>query len=136
MLLAAPALGKDPPHIEVDAADSPLLIRGSIGEEPGFVGAMRLHGVGDVGTFRVLFSDLKQEGGEEVVPRAHISLLGEASLSDDEYEDVQVKVEGPPGPGTALRLVDAFSGLSAGFWLCERVRFRVGVEVVLTLCNA
>ncbi len=31
----------------------------------------------------------------------------------------------PPGPGTALRLVDAFSGLSAGFWLCERVRFRV-----------
>jgi hypothetical protein len=28
-------------------------------------------------------------------------------------------------PGTALRLVDAFSGLSAGFWLCERVRFRV-----------
>jgi hypothetical protein len=76
------------------------VIRGFIGEEPGFVGAMRLHGVGDVGPFRVLFSDLKQQNGDQVVPRAHISVTGETSLGDDEYQDVQLKVDGVMVPGT------------------------------------
>jgi hypothetical protein len=99
-LLVGPALAVNPPRIEVDPSDNPLLIRGFIGEEPGFVGAMRLHGVGDVGAFRVLFSDLKQRNGEELVPRAHISLTGQTTLGDDEYQDIQIKVEGLSIPGT------------------------------------
>jgi hypothetical protein len=98
--LAEGALAQAPPRIDVDGSDSPLVIRAFIGEEPGLIGALRLHGIGDVGSFQALFSDLKQEGGQEVVPRAHISLLGTLSLATDEYEDLQVKVEGITVPGT------------------------------------
>jgi hypothetical protein len=98
-MLVGAALAENPPRIEVDPADNPLVIRGFIGEESGFAGAIRLHGVGAVGAFRVLFSDLKQQGGDEVVPRTHISLTGQTSLGDDDYQDVQVKVDGLSVPG-------------------------------------
>ena len=99
-LLVGSAQAENPPRIEVDPSDNPLLIKGFIGEEPGLLGAMRLHGVGDVGTFRALFSDMKRRDGDEFVPRAHISLSGATTLGDDEYQDVEVKVEGLSVPGT------------------------------------
>jgi hypothetical protein len=94
------ARAENPPRIEVDASDNPLKIQGFIGEEPGFIGAMRLHADGDVGAFRTLFSDLKKDGGPEIVPRAHITLTGPASLGNDDYQDLQVKVDGLTVPGT------------------------------------
>jgi hypothetical protein len=99
-VLLGSARAENAPRIEVDASDNPLKIQGVIGEEPGLIGAIRLHGDGDVGAFRMLFSDLKREGGTEIVPRAHITVTGQASLGDDDYQDVQVKVDGLTVPGT------------------------------------
>jgi len=98
-VLIGSAQAENAPKIEVDASDNPLKIQGFIGEEPGFVGAMRLHGAGDVGAFRILFSDMKRDGGTEIVPRAHITVSGQASLGDDDYQDVQIKVDGLTVPG-------------------------------------
>jgi hypothetical protein len=97
-----------PPQIQVDAPDVPIRIRGFIGEDPGFVGDLRLHAVGNVGPFRTLFSDLKRSGGTEIISRAHLSIVGAASLANDEYEDLQVKVDSITVPGTysgALKLL-------------------------------
>ena len=44
-LLVGSAQTENPPRIEVDPSDNPLLIKGFIGEEPGLLGAMRLRGV-------------------------------------------------------------------------------------------
>jgi hypothetical protein len=64
--------------------------------------------------------------------------IGELAAADrDHVTDAVDDADAAESNAThSSRLVDAFSGLSAGFWLCERVRFPGGVEVVLTLCNA
>jgi glycerol uptake facilitator-like aquaporin len=49
---------------------------------------------------------------------------------------VDAKTHAPRNWAPRYCLVDLFLELSAGFWLCERVRRPGDVEVVLTLCNA
>jgi hypothetical protein len=106
LALSPAAAAKRPPHIVVDKSDNPLVIKGFLDEEGGLLGAIRLHGIGKVGAFRVLFSNLNEVAGDEVVSRAHLSLSGGTSIRKDEYKDAVITVESIVSPGQYSGHVD------------------------------
>jgi hypothetical protein len=99
-ILAAPVAAQEALRIEVDPADTPLTIRGWVGEENAFVGNLRLTAVGgDVETFTFLSSDLELAGGDEIIGRQQITLSGSTALAENVPQNFQVLVNGITVPG-------------------------------------
>ncbi len=101
ILVPIPALAQAGVQIEVDPGDTPLVITGWLGEENAFVGNLRLTARGgDVAEFTFLASDLIREGGDEVIGRQQVQLVGDPTLSTDVPKNLQVGVNGLEVPGT------------------------------------
>jgi hypothetical protein len=91
-------------RIEADKGDVALVINGWIGEENSFTGNLRLTLLGAAqGTNPVkpilLFSDLKQVGGTEVIGRQQVTVTGDQTLTPDVPSTYQVKVTGVKAAG-------------------------------------
>jgi hypothetical protein len=101
LLIPLPVVAQSGGQIEVDPADSPLVISGQLGEGGSLTGDVRLTAVGgDVEEFLFLPSDLQLENGDATINRRQISLVGAPSLTEGVPENFQVAVNPPPVPGT------------------------------------
>ncbi len=100
-LLAGPVTAQSGVRIAVDPNDTPLVIRGWIGEEGTFIGNLRLSAVGgDVDEFTFLASDLEREDGETRIGRQRLSMSGAPALIEGVPRDFQVEVTGVSEPGS------------------------------------
>ncbi len=90
-------------RIEADKGDVPLVINGWIGEENSFTGNLRLTLLGAAqGTNPrpiLLFSDLRQVGGTEIIGRQQVTVTGDQTLTPDVPATYQVKVTGVKAAG-------------------------------------
>lgn len=101
LLIPLPVVAQSGGQIEIDPADSPLVISGQLGEGGSLTGDVRLTAVGgDVQEFLFLPSDLQLENGDATINRRQISLVGTPSLTEGVPENFQVAVNPPPVPGT------------------------------------
>jgi hypothetical protein len=101
ILVPVPTLAQAGVRIEIDPGDTPLVITGWLGEENAFVGNLRLTARGgDVAEFTFLASDLTREGGDEVIGRQQVELVGDPTLSTDVPKNFHVRVTGLEVPGT------------------------------------
>jgi hypothetical protein len=85
--------------VEVDPGDTPLSIKGRVGEEEGFVAGMRLtlrdapQSSGPVKLI-VLPSDLRSARGAVLIGRQQVTVTGEQTLTPETPSNFQVKVTG------------------------------------------
>ncbi|MFP4343804.1 MAG: hypothetical protein ACLFU8_03825 [Anaerolineales bacterium] len=100
LVMLSPVAAQEVTRIAVDPNDSPLTIRGWVGEENAFVGNLRLTAVGgNVESFTFLASDLEMAGGDEVIGRQQITLSGSTALAENVPQNFQVLVNGITLPG-------------------------------------
>jgi hypothetical protein len=98
--LGAARAGEAAPHLVVDPQDVPLHIIGWIGEEDTFKAPMRLiEKSGETTAVTYVASDLKQVGGDAVVTRDNVTVIGPTTLEGGSVTDVQVKITGVTEPG-------------------------------------
>ncbi|MEM7578311.1 MAG: hypothetical protein AAF316_00405 [Cyanobacteria bacterium P01_A01_bin.80] len=104
LIYPAPALAQantTNAKIEVDAKDKPLEVQGWLEEENSLIGSIRLTSEAtNVTNLTFLPSDLKQQGGDGIIGRQQVNLIGEPKLEKGLPKDFQVKVSGVKLPGT------------------------------------
>jgi len=89
-----------PSRIAVDPGDTPLTIRGFVGDASGFSGAMRLHATAAaIASYQTLFSDLRAADGR-TIGRSHVRLESTPALAKGAFADVIVTVDGIDAPDT------------------------------------
>lgn len=103
-------------RIAVDPGDTPLVIRGFVGDSSGFTGAIRLHATGAaIASYQALPSDLRAADGR-TIGRSHVTLASTPALAPGALVDVTVAVDGVAEPDVyrgRLELVPAGAPRSA-----------------------
>lgn len=99
LLTAVQGWAQAVPQITTDLEGKPFIIKGWLDDTKELSSSLRLTARGgDVKKLVFLRSDLKRDGGDEVIPRHQIT-LGEVSLAGGVPHDVEVKVAGISAPG-------------------------------------
>jgi len=87
------------PQITTDLEGKPFIIKGWLDDTKELSGSLRMTArQGDIKKLVFLCSDLKRDGGDEVIQRHQIT-PGEISLAGGVPQDVQIKVTGISTPG-------------------------------------
>ncbi|OPY71234.1 MAG: hypothetical protein A4E63_01622 [Syntrophorhabdus sp. PtaU1.Bin050] len=98
-LMAGQGWAQAAPQITTDLEGKPFIIRGWLDDTKELSGSLRLTArEGDIKKVVFLRSDLKRDGGDEVIQRHQVT-PGEINLAGDVPQDVQIKVTGISTPG-------------------------------------
>lgn len=99
LLTAGQGWAQAAPQITTDLEGKPFIIRGWLDDAKELSSSLRLTSRGgDIKKLVFLRSDLKRDGGDEVIQRHQIT-PGEISLAGGVPQDVQIKVTGISAPG-------------------------------------